>query len=144
MRAKPKQASIRFISIAICIFVLISNLQLFVLCIGQDGHATVEVAGSDCCESLAVGVAKTDLTAIDKGGVVASNGDCSSCVDIPLSSGLADTHSVAKRASLFLLASTSIGPSHVETPQLSEPQLALESFTPTPYFTPLRSIILLI
>ncbi|MHC4193094.1 MAG: hypothetical protein ACYSP9_02825 [Planctomycetota bacterium] len=144
MRARPKQASIRFISVAICTFVLISNLQLFVLCIGQDGHVAIEVAGSDCCESLAVGVARTDLTAVDKGESAASNDDCSSCVDIPLSGGLADTPGIAKRASLFFLASAPVSPSHVETPQLSELQVALETSLLTPYFTPLRSIILLI
>jgi hypothetical protein len=144
MRTNLKQAYIRFISIAICILVVISNSQLFVLCIGQDGHVAIEVPGSDCCESVAVGVAKTDLTAVDKGGSVASNGDCSSCVDIPLSGGLADTPGIAKRASLFFLASAPVGLSHVETPQLSELQLAFDRFLPTPYFTPLRSIVLLI
>jgi hypothetical protein len=144
MRTNLKQAYIRFISIAICTLVVISNSQLFVLCIGQDGHVAIEIPGSDCCESIAVGVAKTDLTAVDKGGSVASNGDCSSCVDIPLSAGLADTPGIAKRASLFFLASAPVGPSHVETPQLSEPQLAFDTFLPNPYFTPLRSIVLLI
>ncbi|MHC4639220.1 MAG: hypothetical protein ACYTBV_17215 [Planctomycetota bacterium] len=144
MRAKPEQGSIRFISIAICFLVVIGNSELVVLCVGQDDHVAIEVAGSDCCESLAVCVARTDLTAVDKGGSVASNGDCSSCVDIPLSGGLVDTPGIAKRASLFFLASAPVGPSHVETSQLSELQLGLESFIPTPYFTPLRSIILLI
>ncbi|MHC4464251.1 MAG: hypothetical protein ACYS6W_15725 [Planctomycetota bacterium] len=144
MRPKIGRSFVRCIIAATCLLVALANSGMFILCIGEDGHVAIEAAVSDCCESFGVGVTETPLVAFDRGGPQASTGDCGSCVDIPLSGGLTGALSIAKRANLVLVASAPVSPLPVETTQSSELRSALESFMPTPYFTPLRSIILLI
>ncbi|MHC4463564.1 MAG: hypothetical protein ACYS6W_14905 [Planctomycetota bacterium] len=144
MRTKIGRSFVRCIITATCLLVALGNSGTFILCIGEDGHVAIEAAVSDCCESHRVDVTETPFVAFGRSDPQASSDDCGSCVDIPLSVGLTDILSIAKRASLVFVASAPVGPSPVETPQLSDLVFALESFMPTPYFTPLRSIILLI
>ena len=84
MRARLKQASIRFISIAICIFMLISNSGAAVLCIGQDGHVAIEVAIGDCCDRYSEASAETSANRHTDADYVASGSSCGNCIDIPL------------------------------------------------------------
>jgi hypothetical protein len=142
MRTKIGRSFVCCIITVTCLFVALGNSGMFILCIGEDGHIAIEAAASDCCESL--GVTGTPLVAFDRGSPQASTGDCGSCVDIPLSGGLTGALSITKKASLVFVASASVSPLPVETTQLSELQSAPESFVPIPYFTHLRSIILLI
>ncbi len=142
MRAKPKQASIRFISVAICILVVISNSQLFVLCIGQDGHVAIEAANSNYCGDLLASVSReASLTSAERASS-SNKSSCGSCMDIPV--GLVGAFKKPNRVNPTSLTPTTIIPVTINSCDFSKYQLALESFTPTPYFTPLRSIILLI
>ena len=144
MRARPKQASIRFMSIAICILVVISNSQLFVLCIGQDGHVAIEAANSNYCGDLLASVSQETSLGPTEEELSSNRNNCGSCVDIPISIGLSGVFKKPDQVNPIPLASTTIVPVTISNCDSSEYQLALESFTPTPYFTPLRSIILLI
>ena len=83
MRAKPKQASIRFISVAICFLVVIGNSESVVLCVGQDGHVAIEVANSDCCDQYLNAPAQTSPNPYTNSDHTSAS-PCGDCIDIPL------------------------------------------------------------
>lgn len=144
MRLKHKRAYIQYISVVICLSVVFSNSEAVILCISEDGHIAVETASSDCCAGFPVGFSENRVFASDERDQPANSDDCGPCVDIPLSAGLAGTVTVAKQRNLTILASAPIGSPPAQSHQFSELRLAIESFTLISYFTPLRSIILLI
>jgi hypothetical protein len=141
MRPKLRRLHIRCITGIICLTVLFGNSDVAVLCISQNGHIAIEPARSTCCGHNPAGAAKQDPTAFVQHSHSAHN-DCGSCVDIPLSGAFAGTVNIAKKVNLSFVTSTPIGPLPAEITQLSQLRLALKSFIPAPYFTPLRSIIL--
>ena len=142
MRARPKQASIRFMSIAICVLVVLSNSQLFVLCIGQDGHVAIEAASSNCCGGLAASVSQEASPGPTEQGLSSNTKNCGSCVDISI--GLSGIFKRPDQANPTHLASTTIVPVTISSSDVSGCQLAQELFAVVnPSLTCLRTIILL-
>jgi hypothetical protein len=133
----------RYLSVLIILLLAFSNSQAVILCIGEDGHIAVEVASSDCCTNPPVGTSKADVT-IFVDDSHSEDDDCGSCVDIPLFAGGAYTLTAAEKENPSHITTAAMGPLPVEAIQTSGLGLVLESFTPTAYFTPLRSVILLI
>jgi hypothetical protein len=132
----------RYLSVLIILLLAFSNSQAVVLCIGEDGHIAVEVASSDCCTSASAGIAEADATRPADDGH-SDDDHCGSCVDIPLFGG-AYTLSTTKNENPTDTDAAAMGVLPIETIRTSGPGLAVESFTHTSYFTPLRSVILLI
>jgi hypothetical protein len=133
----------RYLSVLIILLLAFSNSQAVVLCIGEDGHIAVEVASSDCCTNVSAGIAEADATRLADDGH-SDDDHCGSCVDIPLFGGGAYTLSTTKNENPTDTDTAAMGVLPVETIQASGPGLAVESFTHTSYFTPLRSVVLLI
>lgn len=115
----------------------------FVLCHGEDGHVAVEVAGGDCCGDLSADAPHRDSVGSAGQELPSQKDNCGSCVDISISIGSAMVSKKPNHVNPALLVSTIPAPVNISSPDFSEYQLAPESFIPTPYFTPLRSIILL-
>ena len=143
MRSRTKRACIRFVSAVICLSVVISNSGAVVLCVSEDGHIAIETAGSNCCTAPLQDTAEKAATAFHDGDQPADGDDCGSCVDIPISGGVAGTFNIAKKASPVFLASTLARSLAVSDHHLSALKLALKSFEPTPFFTPLSTVVLL-
>jgi hypothetical protein len=139
---KSRQAYIRCISAVICLLVALANSEAVVLCMGEDGHVAIETVGSSCCESAQIGTSEGHSAVFVDDSQYAGD-DCGSCVDIPLSGGYAGSLNTAKKANLSFAASSPAAPLPA-SPQVSERQLAGKSLELTPFFTPLRSVILLI
>lgn len=116
----------------------------FVLCHGEDGHVAVEVAGGDCCDDLPAGASHRDSVASAEQRLPSKEDNCGSCIDISISIGSATVSKKPNPANSALLALTIPTPADISSSDFSKFQLAPESFIPTPYFTPLRSIILLV
>ena len=133
----------RYLSALIILLLAFSNSQAVVLCIGEDGHITIEAASSNCCTNAPVGTSKAGAT-IFVDDSHSANDECGSCVDIPLFGGGTYTLTTAKKENPSHMTTAAMGPLPVEAIQTSGLGLVLESFTPTSYFTPLRSVILLI
>ncbi|MHC4623767.1 MAG: hypothetical protein ACYS4W_07675 [Planctomycetota bacterium] len=142
MRLKPRQTYTRLISAAICVFAVFGNSGEAVLCIGEDGHIAIEVAGNDCCGHSASDVSEIHQTAF-AGDYRSGNDDCGSCVDVPLCVGFSRTIISAKKVNHTPSAPGPASWWTVEPSGLSDLGLVSKSFTPSPYFAPLRSIILL-
>ena len=115
----------------------------FVLCHGEDGHVAVEVAGGDCCAGLTAGASHRSSVASSEQGLPSKSNNCGSCVDISISIGLATLSKKPNPLNPALLVSTIPTPVDIKSSDFSEYQFDPESFIPNPYFTPLRSIILL-
>ncbi|MHC4575314.1 MAG: hypothetical protein ACYS76_14475 [Planctomycetota bacterium] len=143
MNVKLRQTYIRFIIAAICLPVVVGNSDMVVLCIGEDGHMAVEGVSSNCCGNLPVGVSDRGVPTFVADSSSANSGDCGSCVDIPLSTGVAGSLSMGKKVNLLFPALTAVIPLSAATAQISELKSALKSFELFPFFTPLRSVILL-
>jgi hypothetical protein len=116
---------------------------MLVLCKGEDGHIAVEIVSSTCCNIVPIGVFRETSVASVKGEFSSEN-NCGACVDIPISIGFATAIGKQNRVNPALLASTTINLVTINSSDFSKYQSASEPFAPTGYFTPLRSIILLI
>ena len=137
-----RRAYIQCISVVICLLVALSNCGVVVLCIGGDGHIAIETTGSGCCGHTFSAISKGDATAfIEDSGP--ANEDCGSCVDIPLSGGFAGSATISKKANVWSCVTTAVSTLPQADPQMSGLKPAVESFEITPFFSPLRSVILL-
>jgi len=144
MRLKPKQSYIRSLSLIICLSITISSLGPAILCIGEKGHIAIEAIRSRCCQSFAAGANQSASIRADQHSLLSDDDDCGSCVDIPLSAGFSVTPDNIKKVSSTLLPLTMTCPWAIKCSDPSEFQSASEFFIRTHYFTPLRSVILLI
>jgi hypothetical protein len=131
------------LSVLICSMLIVSSSQMLVLCKGEDGHVAVEMVGSCCCNNLPSGVFREASVTSVKEGFTSKN-NCGACVDIPISIGFATTIKKSNLVNTTVPASTTSILAAINSSDFSEYQLVSEPFTPTGYFTPLRSIILLI
>lgn len=131
------------LSIQMCLLLSVSGLQMAVVCHSEDGHVAIEAANSDGCTTLPAGPSRESSVASAEERFSSKN-TCGACVDVPLSLGVAMVTKKPYRANPASPASTTIAFATVNSFDLSEYQLASHPFTPAPYFSPLRSIILLI
>jgi len=113
------------------------------LCCGEDGHIAIEAVGNSCCTEI--------LTYDSTGGSVSSAQEepnpedhCGDCVDISISVGLATI--TKDRCSVSSMTAMTVASAFAafNSPDPSEYQSLPEPLTLIGYFTPLRSIILLI
>ena len=82
MKIAKKQMYKKCIVVFICLLIVGNSAQGVVLCFGEDGHVSLEIAFVDCCDecSTASGQASPDLYT----NYVASTNSCGNCIDIPL------------------------------------------------------------
>jgi hypothetical protein len=142
MTLKFIQPYMRYVSAVICLLVVFNNCGVVVLCIGEDGHVAIETTGSSCCVATCSTISKGDATWFIEDSGPASD-DCGSCVDIPLSGGIAGSVTVAKKANVWSCVPTPVSALPAASPQKSKLKPAVKSIELTPFFTPLRSVILL-
>ncbi|HUT28166.1 MAG TPA: hypothetical protein VMX13_00125 [Sedimentisphaerales bacterium] len=142
MELKLIQILIRCVSAAICLLMLFNTCGAGVLCIGEDGHIAIATADISCCgHSLAEIHTGYAAAFVEDSSPVTDN--CGSCVDIPLPGGFSGSVNIAKRACVSLSVSTAVSATPGAGPQISELNWAVKSFEITPFFSPLRSVILL-
>jgi hypothetical protein len=141
MRFNREQIYIRSLSVAICLLAMFSSSEAMVLCVGHDGHVVIEASDSDCCGHLPWVVSERSILAFGAAGPSAEDDDCGPCLDIPISSGLADAFQAPDKGPPDLTASIAVdllpvayGSSHLD----------LRFATPVSDFTLLHSIVLLI
>jgi hypothetical protein len=82
LKLAKKQTCKKCIVVFICLLIVGNSTQGVVLCFGEDGHVSLEIAFVDCCDecSTASGQASPDLYT----NYVASTNSCGNCIDIPL------------------------------------------------------------
>ncbi len=128
-RAK-KQIYKKCIVVLICLLVFGNLAHRAVLCFGPDERVSIEHRAADfCADCLCVPVQP-------------SPNSCGQCIDIPIYTGLEKINRVAKQLNSTFPASAVIVPANKFN--LSAYSSASSAFDAASYFTPLRTVILLI
>jgi hypothetical protein len=139
MGLKRKKSLIRYISVPLCLLLMVLNSGLLVVCLGEDGHVLVETIADACCDSEGTHQESSGdeeaLECID---------DCGSCVDVPLSVEFAGSFGADKKIRPVFEEAAVVIHVNIDESILSEVKFSSEHFIPTSYFSPLRSVILLI
>ena len=144
MELKRERVYIRCLSIILCLLVISSSPQAMVLCIGGNGHVAIEASDSRCCGNLPWVASHTSMLTFGETGPSAQDDDCGSCLDIPISSGLAEAVAVRHVMQPDLPVSIELEPLLVTHPCFSQFPLDLKFLIPPSCFTPSDAIVLLI
>jgi hypothetical protein len=143
VKLAKKQVYRKCIVLLICLVVVGNLAQGTVLCFGADGHIELEPAFHEHCDHPVHSRASDQNqpsyeTGHEKGE------HCKPCVDVPISFGLAKISPVTKQLNpTYLVPATNV---IVLTDNLdfSAYNLISNTFVDTSYFTPLRTVILLV
>ncbi len=129
--------------VLICLLIIGNLAQGTVLCFGADGHVELEPAFHKHCDHPVHSHASDQNQHSHEAGHEKCK-HCEPCVDIPISFGLEKISPVAKQlnSTFFVPATKAI----VLTDNLdfSAYKLISKTFVDTSYFTPLRTVILLV
>jgi len=114
-----------------------------VVCHSEDGHVAIEAATDEGCVKAPSDHCPDDAETSAEHQVSPTD-NCGECVDIPLSIGMAIIVKKPCKTNPAAPLSTAIDPAIVSSSDFSQYHSAPDPFAPPPYFTPLRSIILII
>ncbi len=129
--------------VLICLLIAGNSAHGVVLCFGSDGHIEIESAFHQRCDDPAHSQ-PTDTKQLSYRSDHVKDQHCEPCVDIPIHIGLAKISRVSKQLNSTFSAPATNAVVLVNKSNLSAYNSASKPFVSTPYFTPLRSIILLI
>jgi hypothetical protein len=146
MRSKTKTSLQSMVRAVICLLMAITGPRPAVLCLGADGHVAIEALSNHCCESLpACSAEGSRLVRASADSNSFGANKCCSRLHIPLPVGQAGVFEKVNQVNPTTLALTTVTPVAINSCSgFSEYNSALEVFITTPYFIPLRSVILLI
>ena len=129
--------------VLICLLIVGNSAQGAVLCFGVDGHIEIESAFHERCDDPAHSQ-PTDQKQLSYQVDHVKDKHCKPCVDVPISFGLAKISTVIKQLNSTFPAPA---PNVIVLDNkfnLSAYNLASSAFDAASYFTPLRTVILLI
>ncbi len=141
-RAK-KQIYKECVIVLICLLIVGNSAHGTVLCFGSDGHIEIESAFHERCDDPAHSQ-PTDQKQLSYQSDHVKDKHCEPCVDIPISTDLAKITSVPKHLNSTFPAPVTNVIVLADKFNLSAYNSASSAFDATSYFTPLRSVILLI
>ncbi len=144
MRLRRRKAHIQFLSGVLCLVLSLSNSEAMVLCIGQNGHVAIEASDSGCCGHLSRACCPHDAHCLLAAGSSTQDDDCGECLDIPISSGSADTFQAPNEVPPDLSGGVAADPLRIARGSLPESHLDLTFLNPLSDFPSLRSTVLLI
>ena len=133
----------------ICLIVLLSfllagsGMQGYVLCNGEDGHIAIEAEDSICCSETS-NCSSQEYSADSAEREISSDNDCGACTDISISIGFVAVSKESSHVNPAFPTSSIISFTTVDNNDFSGYLSVSEFWIPPPYFTPLRSIVLLI
>ena len=143
VKLAKKQPYRKCIVVIVCLFVAGNLLHGTVLCLGADGRIELESAFHQRCNDSVHSDASNEYQPAhesdqDKGE------HCEPCVDIPISIGVAKISSTPKQLNPAFLVPAAIVVEATDTLSLFAYNSASNTFADTPYFSPLRTVILLL
>ena len=143
MGLKRRRTHIQYLSAVLCLMLTFSSSEAMVLCIGQDGHVAIEASDSRCCGYLPWVSGIQDAHMLVAAGGSAQDDDCGACLDIPISSGLAEAVQAPNEVQPDTGSSFSVDLLLLDYSSVFESNLDLKPLIVQSYFPPLRSVILL-
>jgi hypothetical protein len=121
---------------------MVLNSGLLVVCLGEDGHVSVETITDGCCDSEDT---HQENPGNESGNeLLTCKDDCGACVDVPLSVEFASSFGADKKIRPVFEEAAVVIHVNIDESILSEVKYSSEHFIPTSYFSPLRSVILLV
>ena len=143
MKIARKQIYKKCVVVLICLLICGNSAQGVVLCFGSDGHAEIEPVLHQRCDDP-VHSYTSDQNQLSYQVDHEQDKHCEPCVDVPLSICLAKIHRASKQLNSTFPAPVINVIVAGDKFNFSTYNSASKPFVSTPYFTPLRSIILLI
>ena len=143
MKLARKQIYKECVIVLICLLIVGNLAHGTVLCFGADGHIELESAFHERCDN------PVDCCALDKNqlsseAVHVKGKHCEPCVDVPISTGLANISCTPKQLNpIFPALATNVIVA-ADTLNSSACNSAPNTFDATSYFTPLSTVILLV
>jgi len=144
VNATGKYVGRGFITVLICLSLIGNSVYGTVLCFGADGHIEFESAVHTQCMDH-VDSQSTDHGHRSSEGKHEHDKHCHNgqCVDVPVSFGLAKISQTVEQLNLAFAAPVAGGIAAGKQSDCSEHLPASNAFAVTPYFIPLRTVILL-
>ena len=144
MKLARKQVYKKCVVVLICFLIAGNSVHGTVLCFGADGHTEIESAFHERCNDPVHSHAPDQNQLSYKAEhEKAKHKHCEPCVDIPISISLAKiSHTPKQLNPTFPVPATNtiIG---TDKPDSSAYNFTPNTFVPSPYFRPLRTVILL-
>jgi len=143
VKIAKKQMYKKCIVVFICLLIVGNSTQEVVLCFGEDGHIELESAFHKQCEDP-VHSYTSDQNKLHYEAHHVEGKHCDPCVDVPISIGLAKiSHTPKQLNPTFPVPATNIIVG-TDKPNSSAYNFAPNTSVATSYFTPLRTVILLV
>lgn len=143
MGQKRRRNHLRCLSAVLCLLVMFNSSQAMVLCIGEGGHVAIEASDSQCCGCFPC-VCPQNTSALTVAGCSAQDDHCGQCLDIPISSGLAEALQAPNDVQPNVWVIFALELPLLDHTIVSQSCRDFNFQTAQSYFAPLRSVILLI
>ena len=143
MKLAGKQVYKKCFVVLICLLLAGNSAHVVVLCFGANGHIEIESAFHERCDDSAHSQ-PTDQNQLSYQVDHVEDRHCKPCVDIPISISLAKITHVSKQLNSTFPAPATNVIVLANKFNLSAYNSASNTFDAAPYFTPLRTVILLI
>ena len=138
-----KQVYKKCLIVLVCLLMVGNSAHGVVLCFGADGHVEVESAFHERCDDHAHSQ-PTDQNQFSYESDHVEDGHCEPCIDIQISIGLAKITRAPKQLNFTFSAPAANAVVLANKFDLSAYNSASSAFDAASYFTPLRTVILLI
>ncbi len=133
----------KFIVVLICLLIVGNPAHGVVLCFGAEGHIKIEPAFHERCDDPVHSHA-SDKNQLSYEAGHEKGKHCEPCVDVPISLGLAKISHVSKQLNLTLPVAVTNVIVAADKLNFSAYNSAPNTFDAASYFTPLRTVILLV
>jgi hypothetical protein len=131
------------IVVLLCLLVVGNSTDRVVLCFGADGHIEIESAFHERCDNP-VDCCASDKNQLSSEATHMKGKHCQPCVDVPIYTGLENISCTPKQLNpTFPVLATNVIVA-AEMLNCSACNAASNTFAATSYFTPLRTVILLV
>ena len=129
--------------VILCISIAANLAHWKVLCFGADGHVELENAFHKRCDDPDHSSAPVQNVFSSKAGHELCN-HCGPCIDVPIPNDLVQISNTTQKLNQKFLVQTTYMLIDTDKLNSSVYNLASNTFTDTSYFTPLRTVILLV
>lgn len=143
MKLDKKQMYKKCIVVLICLSIVSNLAHGTVLCFGSDGHIEIEAAFHECCDHP-VHSSAPDQNQLSCEAEYEISKHCGPCIDIPISIGLAKISRTSTKLNPTFPAPVINMVVLTDKFDFSAYNSASNTFAATSYFTPLRTVILLV
>jgi hypothetical protein len=144
MKLKQMKEYKSWLIVLIGVALVVSSMQVTVLCRAEDGHVAVEFVGNICCDNVNTTISSENSTTSLNEAFLSSKDNCGPCVDTFISVEAIQVFEKTNPANSTIAVSSTIVTSAVRSYDFAGYQLDSERFASiNPCLASLRTIILL-